>query len=193
MTSFPLIFVAETHGFIDDFKKEKEIVEKYNPDFVLSENLQNIVLDSKIKYERIFIKKKISKMVSFNEIKKLIKLCYQKNIKLIGIDFKNFGFNKQIQNKIKKQEELNKKEQNELEEILKKREENHIKIIKRYLKKTSKPIIVLLGAWHLKENSLIRKSFKGYKVIFPSDEKGNMLIEPQKKSDNIKYGELECS
>ena len=193
MTFYSLIFVAETHGFIDDFKKEKEIIELYSPEFVLSEYMQNFILDSKIKYERILTKKKISKMVSFKEVKELIKLCYKKNINLIGIDLKNFGFNKQMQNKIKKQEELNTKEQKELEEILKKREEKNIKIIKRYLKKTSKPIIVLLGAWHLRENSLIRKSFKGYKIIFPSDEKGNILIEPPKKSYDIKYGELECN
>jgi len=193
MTSFPLIFVAETHGFINDFVKEREIIEKYNPEFVLSEYLQDIILNSKTKYERILTKKKISKMVAFNEVKCLIKLCFKKDIQLIGIDLKNFGFNKHIQNKIKKQEKLNKREQKELEIILKKREENHVKIIKKYLKETNKPIILLLGAWHLREDSLIRKSFKGYKIIFPSDEKGDMLIEPQKKSYNIKYGELECS
>jgi len=192
MASFPLIFIAETHGFIDDFGKEKEIIEKYAPEFVLSEYMQDIVLDSKLKYEQILIKKKISKMVSFNEVKELIKFCYNKNIKLIGIDIKNFGFNKQIQNKIKKQEEIRGKDEKELEKIMKKREENHIKIIKRYLKKTNKPIIVLLGAWHLRENSLIRKSFKEYNIISPLDEKGNILIEPPKKSYNIKYGEFEC-
>lgn len=193
MTFYSLIFIAETHGFINDFKKESEIIEKYSPEFVLSENMQNLILDSKDKYERILTKKKISKMTSFREVKELIKFCYKKNIKLIGIDLKNFGFNKQIQKKIKKQEELNGKEQKELEEIIKKREEKNIKIIKRYLKKTSKPIIVLLGSWHLRENSLIRKSFKGYKIIFPSDEKGNILIEPPKENYKLKYGELECN
>lgn len=192
MTSFPLIFIAETHGFIDDFEKEKEIIEKYSPEFVLSENMQNIILDSKNQYERLFFKKKISKMVSFNEVKKLIKLSYKKDINLIGIDFKNFGLNKQIQTKIKDQEKLKEKEQKELEKILKKREKNHVRIIKKYLQKTNRPIIILLGAWHLREDSLIRKSFKGYKLIFPSDEKGNILIEPPEKSDKLKYGELEC-
>ena len=48
-------------------------------------------------------------MTSFGEVEKLIKLCFEKKIKLIGIDFHNFGFDENLQKKIKNQKELQKK------------------------------------------------------------------------------------
>lgn len=178
---FSLIFIGDTHGFINDFIKQKEIIEKINPDFVLSENLQNISLDSKEKYEEVLKNKKISNMVSFEEIKEIIEFCYKKNIKLIGMDLENFGFNKNLQKKIKSQEKLSKDEEKEIEKIIKKREEKNLEKIKEYQKKTNKPIIILIGSWHLQKNSLLMNSLNNYKVIFPCNNKKELIFGPTEK------------
>ena len=184
-----IIFIGSTHGFIEDYIKQKEIISSVHPDFVLCENLEDYILDSNEKFGDLIKERKISNMTSFEEVEKLIKLCYEKKIKLIGIDFPNFGFNENLQKKIKSQEELNSDEEKEIEDILKKRTENHIKKIEEFLKKTKKPLAVILGSWHLRENSQIRNRLNNYKIIAPCDNDGNLLITPPKE-DKINYGEI---
>ena len=187
--SFSFIFIGDTHGFIDDFKKQEEIISLFNPEFILCENLEDLSLDSKEKFDRVLKNKKISNMTSFDELNRLIKLGYNKKINLIGIDLPNFGFNKLLQNKIKNQEDLSVEEENKIEELLKLRENLHLKKILEYKEKTDKPIIILLGSWHLREHSLLRDSLTNYKIFFPCDKKGNLLIEPP-KDKNITYCEI---
>ncbi len=124
-------------------------------------------------------------MTSFDEVNRLIELCYHKNIKLIGIDLPNFGFNEILQSKIKNQSDLSSDEENQIEELLKLRENLHLKKILEYKEKTDKPLIILLGSWHLRENSLLRNSLTNYKIFFPCDKRGNLLIEsPEDKEIN---------
>lgn len=184
-----LIFIGSTHGFIDDFAKQKEIIERTNPDFVLCEELEDLKLDSKEKFNSLFKNRKISNMTSFEEVKKLIQLCFNKNIKLIGIDFHNFGFDKAIQKKIKNKEKLTKEEEEKLNKIIALREKNHLSKILEYQKKTLKPLVITIGCWHLRENSLLRKKLKNYKIIAPLDKSGEVLFEPDEKEE-IKYGEI---
>jgi len=184
--SIKFIFIGNTHGFINDFLKEKEIIEKVNPIIILSENLQNISLISEEDYLRILRLKKISDMVKFDEIKPLIELCYKKKIKLIGMDFFNFGFNDRLQKIIKGEVKPLKEDIKKIEEITKQREKKHLDILKEFENKSENPILVLIGAWHLRENSLIMKSLRNYKVIFPCDKNGKILIKPSKIGD-IQY------
>lgn len=181
MNSIPsLIFLGDTHGFIKDFLKQKEIILRFKPKFVLCENLEDLSLESEKDYQTILKKKKISDMTSVKEVKELIEFCYRLKIKLIGIDFKNFGFHKNLRLKIKNQEKLSKKEERELEKIITKREERHIRIIKKYLKKTEDiPLIVIIGTWHLRDGSNLMKTFKNCRIIFPCDKKGDLLIKPK--------------
>lgn len=184
------IFIGSTHGFIDDFSKQKEIIELEKPDFVLSEELEDLQLDSKEKFDELFKNKIISNMTSFNEVKKLVKLCFEKDIKLIGIDFRNFGFDEVIQRKIKNQEKVSKREEEEISKILKSREEKHLKEILYYQKKTKTPLVIILGCWHLRENSLLRNKLKNYKVILPCDKQGNFLFSPEGNKEDINYKEI---
>ena len=186
---FSFIFLGDTHGFINDFIKQKEIIEIIHPDFVLSESLQNISLDSKERYIEILRTKKISEMVSFEEVNDLINLCNKKDINLIGIDLENFGFDKSLQKKIKNNIALSEDEEFKMNEILKRRSEHQLKMIKDFKKKTEKPIIIIVGSWHLRKDSLLMKSLDNYKVIFPCDSKGSLLIEPPKNKNNISYCE----
>lgn len=84
MNASSVIIIGGTHGFIDDFLKQKEIIIKTNPEFVLSEEVEDLVLDSKEKFKNLFEKRNISNMTSFEEVEKLVRLCFEKNIKLIG-------------------------------------------------------------------------------------------------------------
>lgn len=182
------IFIGSTHSFLDDFSKQKEIIESVKPEFLLSEELENLKLDNEDKFKEIMEKEFISDMTSFDEVEKLIKLCFEKNIKLIGIDFHNFGFDENLQRKIKNQKELTKEEEEILEELTKKREKHHLSRILRYKSKTKLPIVVILGCWHLRKDSLLRKRLENYKIIAPLDENGEVLFEPSNKE--IKYGEI---
>ena len=183
---FSIIFIGSTHSFIKDFIKQKEIINEFNPEFVLCETLENISLDTKEKYEDILKNKKISNMTSFEEVEDLIKLCNKKNIKLVGIDFENFGFNENLQEKIKNQEELSNKEEEEIEELVKERQKNHLEKINEFKEKTNQPIIVIVGSWHLSEDSPLMTKLNNYKTIFPCDENKKLVTEPTK---NISYCE----
>ena len=187
--NFSFIFIGSTHGFIDDFQKQKEIIELTKPEFVLCEELEDFKLDSKDKFDELLKKSKISNMTSFNEVEEIIRLCYKNHIKLIGIDFHNFGFNEGLQKKIKSQEELTKEEEEELNKITKLREEYHLSKILEYKKKTSRPIVILVGCWHLREKSLLREKVNNYKVILPCNKEGKPLFSPD-EDKNLSYMEI---
>jgi hypothetical protein len=182
------IFIGSTHSFLDDFSKQEEIIKSLNPEFVLSEELEDLELDSEEKFKKILEKKFISNMTPFNEVEKLVKLCFEKKISLIGIDFHNFGFDKNLQKKIKNQEELTKEEEEILNKIIEKRERHHLSEILEYKSKTKKPLIIILGCWYLRKDSLLRKKLKNYKIIAPLDENREVLFGPTNKK--IKYGEI---
>lgn len=187
ISSFYFIFIGDTHGFIDDFKKQKEIIELVNPDFVLSELLQDYMLDSVEKYNNIFNNKQISEMVSFEEVKDLLVLCHNKKIKLIGIDFRNFGFNQKLRSIIKGEKQASKEDEVELEQIIKKRQLHHLDIINRYKNLTKRPIVIIIGSWHLIEESLLMKELDNYLIIYPCDKDNKLLIKPTKENKNIRY------
>ncbi len=187
--NFSFVFIGTTHGFIDDFIKQKEIINLINPEFVLCENLENLFLDTKKKFEDILKNKTVSNMTSFDEIKNLIELCYNKNIKLIGIDLANFGFDEILQKKINKQEKLSKDEEKKIEDILKLRDKIHLDKTLEYKNKTNRPLVIIIGSWHLREHSFLRDSLDNYKIFFPCDNKGNLLIEPG-KDKKIEYCEI---
>lgn len=186
---FSSILIGSTHGFIDDFLKQNEIIQLVKPEFVLCEELEDLVLDSREKFNKLLQKRKISDMTSFGEVEKLIRLCFNKDIKLIGIDLNNFGFNNILRKKIKNQKELIKSEEEEVNKIIESRERIHLNKILEYNKKTSRPIIIILGCWHLREESLLRKKLKNYKIISPLDKNGKVLLAPNKNKE-IKYGEI---
>lgn len=186
-SSFSFIFVGDSHGFINDFKKQKEIIEKVEPEFILSEQLENNVLDSEQKYKTFLKDKKSSKMTSFKEIKDLVNWGYTKKIKLIGIDFENFGLDLKLRSIIKGKGIPSKEDRIEINKILSKRNIHHLKLIRKYSKLSKKPLVILLGTWHLREESLLMKSLNNYIVIYPSNEEGKLLIEPPKDKIKIKY------
>ena len=182
------IFIGSTHSFLDDFSKQKEIINIINPEFILSEELEDLKLEQAGQFKEIFEKKFISDMTYFNEVEKLIKLCFEKKIKLIGIDFHNFGFDENLQKKIKNQKELTREEEEKLNDLVEKREKYHISKILEYKSKTKLPIIIILGCWHLRKDSLLRKRLKNYKIIALIDDSGDILLKPNNKK--IKYGEI---
>ena len=184
--NFSFIFIGSTHSFLDDFSKQKEIIKLVKPEFVLSEELENLKLDTEDKFKELLKKKTISNMTSFDEVERLIRLCFDNKIKLIGIDFHNFGFDDYLQKKIKNQEELTKEEEGRLDEITKKREVYHLSKILEYKEKTIRPLVIILGCWHLREDSLLRKKLKDYKIIAPIDDKGKVMFAPS-KNKQIKY------
>ena len=178
-----LIFIGDTHGFIKDFNKQKEIIERYNPEFILAEQLQEISITNKDSYI------KASKDQRFKEQAELMELCRKRDIKLIGIDFKDFGFDQRIQSIIKGEVHPTKKELAIIKGIVKERSKHHINMIKHFLLITSKPLIVIVGSWHLRKQSQLRKTFKKYLAIYPIDEKGNILTD-SRKIENINYLEI---
>jgi len=183
------ILIGSTHGFIEDFLKQKEIILNVKPEFVLSEELENIALISNDTFEDFLKKEEMSNMTSFKEVEKLSLLCFENNIKLVGIDFENFGYNKNLQRKLKNKEEFSKEEGEELDKIISQRERKHLEMILRYKKKTSKPLVIVVGCWHLRKDGLLLKKLKDYKIIHPCDERGELLLSPG-ENKNIGYKEI---
>ena len=187
--NFSFIFIGSTHGFLNDFLKQEEVINAIMPEFVLGEELENIKLESEEEFKDFFKKRHFSDMTSFDEVKELANFCFNKKIKLIGIDFHNFGFDTNLQRKIKNQEELTSEEEKELNKIINLREKHHLSKILEYKEKTNKPLVIIIGCWHLRGNSLLRKELKNYKIIAPLDKNGKVLFEPDEKK-KIKYGEI---
>ena len=188
MKDFDFIFVGDTHSFLDDFIKQEEVINSVDPNFVLCERLEDLKLDSKEKFRKILRKRYISEMISFNEVERLINLCFKKGTNLIGIDLHNLGFNKALQYKIKNNIRLTEEETNLLKEIIRKREKYHLHKILEYKRKTNKPIVVILGCWYLRRDSLIRRKLNSYKIIAPLNKDGEILFKPTNKK--VTYGEI---
>lgn len=189
--NFSFVFMGSTHGFLDDFSKQKEIINKINPEIVLSEELEEYNLDSKRKYKIFLDKRYVSEMTAFEEIKKLTTLCFNKNINLVGIDFKNFGLDKSLQIKIKKQKRLTSEENVRLQKILEKREKRYLEKINTYKQKTKKTLVVIVGCWHLRDKSPLLKKLKNYKIIAPYDEKGKIMLRPSQSKIVTYYEKIE--
>ena len=85
---------------------------------------------------------------------------------------------------------MSKREQEKINKILESRVKSHIKKILEYLKKTSKPLVVIVGSWHLRKGALLVKEMNNYKIIFPCDSEGNLLIEPPRDNKGIFYREI---
>ena len=66
---------------------------------------------------------------------------------------------------IKNKEDIYQKEEDELNGIIYLREKRHIYKILEYKEKTSSPIVIIIGCWHLREGSSLRKKLKNYKLI----------------------------
>jgi len=171
-----LIFIGDTHGFIDDFKKQKEIILKTKPEYVLCETIQNKKFLNKKDYETSY---------KLPKAKKLINLCRNKKIKLIGIDYKNFGLNKQILNSLNRGKTPTPAQKKIIQNALKKRTRQHIRQIKKYLMTTAKPIIVIIGAYHLRPKSPLLSAQKNVKIIQSCDKNKNPIYEP--KQGKIHY------
>jgi hypothetical protein len=167
------------------FDKIKEVIEYYRPVFVLSERMENQSVEREWTFKKILKKKKFSNMTSVEEVKELIKLCNKNKIKLIGIDFQNFLLDLKQQTAVKKHRKVSEEEEKEFEDIALRRENKHVKMIEKYLAISRKPVVVIVGAWHLRENSQIRKEFEGFdegcKLIYPVNAAGNQVLGPTKK------------
>ncbi|MBI5797370.1 hypothetical protein HZA98_00515 [Candidatus Woesearchaeota archaeon] len=185
--SYSFIFIADTHGFLNDFEKQKEIIKRISPEYVLAEQLQAIVLDTPRKYTEIEQRKDISEMVSWEEVKELIRTCKEREIKLIGMDLTNFGFNTHLQQVVKGKKELTENDEKEVESILEKRQKKHVEMCKKYKAKTNRPIIVIVGAWHLQDSSPLMQELSNYLVIFPVNKEGMMLLGPEGNKEGIRY------
>ncbi len=187
LSLFSFVFIGDTHGFLNDFAKQKEVIESVNPDFVLAEQLQDKILDSSESVQNILNKKHISDLVDFKKVEGLIRLCAENKIKLIGLDLKDFGFNEKLKEIILGRKKPSDTEKRSIDKIVQKREKKHLSVIRKYAKISKKPLIIILGTWHLQENSTLLKALDNYVVIYPSDNKGNIVLEPPKKEMKITY------
>ncbi len=137
-------------------------------------------------FEDILKQHQISEMTEIKDIKEVLKICYRYNIPVIGIDLKNFGIKdtKTVRKKNENKEEPTEEEMKEFMQILTKREQHQIKLIKEYQKKGK--ILVITGAFHLRGDSPFWKEFKNVFVIYPS-YKNKVVLEPNVKKQRIVY------
>ena len=158
LSFFPFIFVGDTHGFLNDFVKQKEVIESVKPDFVLAEQMQDINFLVGDDYS----KRSSIDYLDFKKMKPLVELCKRLKINLIGIDFKEFGFDDRFKKVINGGRMPSKEEEIKINEIIRKRENHHLKIIKQYQNSTKRPLVILIGTWHLRKDSLLMKDLDNY-------------------------------
>ncbi|HLC84685.1 MAG TPA: hypothetical protein VJH22_02750 [Candidatus Nanoarchaeia archaeon] len=193
LSSQSIIFVGDTHGYWNDFAKQQEIIEQHKPDVVLSEQLQDQVLDSPKAYARFHKHSLFSAFIRWQEFNNLVAYCEKKNISLIGIDLHDFGFDASLHDVIAGITPPTLEQERCLADILTKRQTHQVSVINKYVSITKKPLVVLVGTWHLQEGMPLRQSFPDSLIIYPCDEKGTMLIEPPKKPLPVRYCTLPTS
>src|SRR3990167_6375863 len=172
-----IIFFGDTHGFAHrELDYLERTIKKFEPEIIFYELLENKNLDNLEKINS-FLKspenKKFSLISSYGELKGVIKLAKKYELSIIGCDLKNLGRNKPIP--INKK--LTKKEIQMEAKILKKREKHQVKIIKMALKE-HKIILVIVGAYHLRKSSPLRK-MKNSRIVLPT-YKDKEIFSPEK-------------
>ncbi len=161
-----IIFFGETHGFVkNEAKYIEKAIKKLKPQAILYELLEDKKLDN-IEKINSFLKKSDKKkfsLISLNsELKKIIKLGKKYKLPIIGCDLKNMGRKKPIPIN----QRLTEKQINNEEKILKRREKHQIKIIRKALSKYEL-LFIIVGAYHLRENSPLRRITKDSLIILP--------------------------
>lgn len=166
-SSFFIIFIGDTHGYMDDFKIQREIIEKLNPKYILYEQMNNKRLMKKAEFKNMLKKKSVSILTEVDEVRPLLKLCMQKKLPLIGIDFNNFGISwaKRFKYKLDNDGKFTKSEKEELKQIYKRREQKQSEMIRQYAQKGK--IVVITGAHHLRKDSPLIKEISHFMAILP--------------------------
>ncbi|MDI6738526.1 MAG: hypothetical protein QME12_08525 [Nanoarchaeota archaeon] len=186
-SSFFIIFIGDTHGYMDDFRMQKQVIEKVNPDYVLYEQMNNKKLVTKAEFMAMLKNKSVSTLTEVDEVRPLLKICIKNNLPLIGIDFKNFGISwaGRFKHKLDNQQSFTKKEKEELKRIYKIREKQQLRMIRQYAKKGK--IVVITGAHHLRKNSPLIKGISHFMAILPHCN-GEPAFGPVADKRKLKYG-----
>lgn len=176
---------------MNDAAKIREALETYNPEFFLCEQVEDLKFETKEDFDKFYRQKKVSEMTEFNDIVDMVEFCQRKNIRLIGTDLHNLGIPKEIARKISEKKPIGEGEKFIVEMALPDRTKKQIETIQEYLKKTNRPIVVSVGAWHLRENSELRNAFDYYKVCYLANTDGKVLTTRPEKGDKIFWREVE--
>lgn len=153
-----LVLFGEYHGFLNQIKVQRKIIQNVRPDFFLYEMLEEDKILNE-KDAKKFLSKPDNKDFSFistyENLKPMIRLARSFNLPIIGCDIKNMGIEKGWRKKKFSDKEANK--------ITDKRELQQVKIINRY---TSKGLVFgLLGAYHLRKNSMVLSKLRDKKAV----------------------------
>lgn len=183
--NFSFILFAETHGYLNDFKIIKRIIKQQKPNYVLYELAEDKKFLTPKEFENILKQSQLSEMTDLKDVKQVLRACYRYHIPVIGIDFKNFAIKdpKTVREKNDNKSEPTEKEMEEFMEVLTKREQHQIKLIKEYQKKGK--ILAITGAFHLRENSPFWKELSGL-IVYPT-YKNKVAFEPNTKKKRITY------
>jgi len=188
MEKLVIIADSEDNSYVGGkpaFEKIKEVVETYRPVFLLAEKLENYTIESERHFSMIMKRKRLSNMTVLGDVKELVKLAHRNKAKVIGIDFENFLLSKEQQLAVKKHKDVSGEEEKALEDLALRRENKHVKMIKKYLYMSRKPVVAILPARELRKKSLIREEFRkfkdGCKLIFPVNAKGEMRLGPTRE------------
>lgn len=153
-----LVLFGEYHGFVNQIQVQRKVIRSVLPDFFLYEMLEeNKIMNNKDakKFLSEPNKKDFSVVSTYGQLKPIIRLAMNFDLPIIGCDIKNMGVDKDWRKKKFSREEENK--------IIKKRELQQIKVINKYISKGL--VFVVLGDYHLRENSLILSKLKNKKTI----------------------------
>lgn len=184
-----IILFAESHGFLNDWKLQKDIIKLSKSKTYIWEMLEDKKLEKLSEFNK-FINKKDTENFSiiskYCELKGIVKWCKENKIKITGCDLKNMG--RKDKNFLSKKE-LTKSDIRKEENLIKKREKHQAKIIKETYKKDKQTIFCSVGAYHLRPNSYLLNNLKDVKnliLILPFHNSKQIFgpINENKKSSN---------
>src|SRR5690606_26633690 len=127
----------------------------------------------------------LAKIISIFKPKKiLIEGCNEshvlkclKNKNYDFLDKQYYDYPKSIYDKIQNKIKLTKLETHVLNERIQERTKNHLELIKKQKERT----LIILGSWHLRHESELIKEHPDSIIIYPGNERGELVFEPKKE------------
>jgi|SRR3989344_1712695 len=179
LNKIKVILFAETHGILNELMIQNKIIYELKPKCYIYELLEEEQIISKTDFIKFLEKsdsERFSIISSFGELKPTVRLAKKYNLPLIGCDVRNmYRKNKDFLKEVNSSEE---------EQIMLKREEKQIEVIKKSLIQYSAPIFVSVGAFHLRKDApIFKENGLNYIIIYPLIN--NVRLEDLQENFNI--------
>jgi len=183
MSGENVILFGSTHNSVDEGPIIISLLQKFKPEVVLLEELQERNLNNLEDYRSLLKENFISPLVEFSTLKPILEYCKNNNLQARGLDYKDYLYNKKEISIINSEEEPTEEDIKAIEKKVKLREMHQLKRIQEETK-NNKKVLIITGAWHLRKESPITKQFTKAAYYMPCNSGGAIIYGQEEESDN---------